>query len=123
MRSHFVCYYAISTVYSRINLDNYDQINIYLLNMLIICLFAPSQELVCQHEKEVQEHQAFTEACNTCITWVRSARETLAMSSDTYGDRDTVQAKQDKVKVSLHSLGFDLIVMGIIFRGGGGGLY
>ena len=60
------------------------------------------QELVGRHEREVQEHQAFIDACNTSTAWIRSARETLATSADTYGDRETVQAKQDKVKVSNH---------------------
>ena len=57
------------------------------------------QDLVKEHEQDVLEHQQFTEACNNCITWVRSARETLATSCDAYGDRDTVQAKLEKVKV------------------------
>ena len=62
-------------------------------------------------EQDVEDHQAYQQACNDLITWLRGAREKLATCSDTYGDKITITAKADKLQSIANEmpLGSDMI--------------
>ena len=57
--------------------------------------------MVQRNEEWVEQHQTFHDKCNTFNHWLRAAREKLATCSDTYGDKQVVTGKLDKLKVSL----------------------
>jgi hypothetical protein len=53
----------------------------------------------------VAQHQAYHDACNAFVSWLRTEREQLATCADTFGEKTSIVGKIDRAKVSLKVMG------------------
>ncbi|KAJ8309206.1 hypothetical protein KUTeg_014080 [Tegillarca granosa] len=57
-----------------------------------------AKDLLGRSEQCVAQHQAYHDACNSFVTWLRAAREKLATCSDTFGEKSAVISKIERSK-------------------------
>ena len=57
--------------------------------------------MLAKSEVNVAQHQAYHDACNNFVSWLRTAREKLATCSDTFGEKSAIVSKIERARVSV----------------------
>ncbi|VEN42511.1 unnamed protein product, partial [Callosobruchus maculatus] len=58
-----------------------------------------AQELYAKQKEAVEQHQAFVDAANDFMQWLRSAKERLGKCSEPTGDKESLGSKLSQIKV------------------------
>ncbi|XP_025103982.1 nesprin-1-like isoform X4 [Pomacea canaliculata] len=64
-----------------------------------------AKDMLAKNELYVAQHQTFHDCCNSFVNWLRTAFEKLATCSDTFGEKSAIEAKLERAKALLSSLG------------------
>nr|XP_022915902.1 nesprin-1 isoform X7 [Onthophagus taurus] len=61
-----------------------------------------AKELYAKQKETVEQHQAFVDAVNDFMQWIRIAKEKLSKCSEPTGDKETLSSKLSQLKVLLN---------------------
>ncbi|KAL3874932.1 hypothetical protein ACJMK2_037884 [Sinanodonta woodiana] len=64
-----------------------------------------AMDMLAKAEQCVAQHQAYLDACNGFVSWLRTAREKLSTCSDTFGEKSAIVGKIERAKALVASLG------------------
>lgn len=60
-----------------------------------------AKELYAKQKETVEQHQAFIDAGNDFMQWIRAAKEKLSKCSEPTGDKESLSSKVSQLKVGI----------------------